>query len=361
MRPAHRYFIGQVTVGGMKEGPLDKIPLQYHKFSKVFSEEASHEFPPTRVWDHAIELKPNAPTTLPGKIYPLSQAELQELQKFVQEHLKRGTIRPSKSPYAASFFFIKKKDGKLRPVQDYRPINQWTIKNKYPLPLIPQLIDRLRGCTLFTKFDIRWGYNNVHIKDGDQWKATFITNQGLFEPTVMFFGLTNSPATFQTMMNTIFADEMAQGWLMIYMDDMAIHMGQQQGESETQHRQRHRQLVSKVLLVLQYHNLFLKHEKCEFEKSHIDFLGIRVQENQVFMEDSKVDKVANWKPPTDVRGVREFLGFTGYYCQFIKDYSKIARPLLDLTKTTTPWHWDIAQQDTFECLRQCMCSKPILH
>ena len=157
MRPAQQYFIGHVTIGEMKEGSLDKIPLPYHKFSKVFSEEASHEFPPTRVWDHAIELKPNAPNTLPGKIYPLSQVELQELQKFVQEHLKRGTIRPSKSPYAASFFFIKKKDGKLRPVQDYQPINQWTIKNKYPLLLIPQLIDRLRGCSLFTKFDVRWG------------------------------------------------------------------------------------------------------------------------------------------------------------------------------------------------------------
>ena len=127
----------------------------------------------------------------------------------------------------------------MRPVQDYRPINQWTIKNKYPLPLIPQLIDRLRGCTLFAKFDIRWGYNNVRIKNGDQWKAAFITNQGLFEPTVMFFGLTNSPATFQMMMNTIFTDKMVQGWLTIYMDDMAIHMGQRQGESDAQHRQRH--------------------------------------------------------------------------------------------------------------------------
>ena len=176
------------------------------------------------IWDHAIELKPGAPSTLPGKIYLLSQVELQELQKFVDEHLKRGTIQPSKSPYAASFFFIKKKNGKLRPVQDYCPINEWTVKNKYPLPLIPQLIDRLRGCSLYTKFDVRWGYNNVQIKDGDQWKAAFITNQGLFELTVMFFGLTNSPATFQAMMNTIFANEMAQGWLTIYMDDMAIHM-----------------------------------------------------------------------------------------------------------------------------------------
>ena len=123
--------------------PDSKIPKQYQQFTKVFSEEASHEFPPTRVWDHAIELKPGAPSMLPGKIYLLSQVELQELQKFVDEHLKRGTIWPSKSPYAASFFFIKKKNGKLRPVQDYHPINEWTVKNKYPLPLIPQLIDRL--------------------------------------------------------------------------------------------------------------------------------------------------------------------------------------------------------------------------
>ena len=213
---------------------------------------------------------------------------------------------------------------------------------------------------MFTKFDIRWGYNNVRIKDGDQWKATFITNQGLFEPTVMFFGLTNSQATFQTMMNTIFMDEMAQGWLTIYMDDMAIHTGKKHRESDTQHRQRHWQLVSKVLSVLQYHNLFLKPEKCEFEKDHIDFLGIRIQDNRVFMEESKVEKVANWKLPTDVCSIQEFLGFTGYYRQFIKDYSKIARPLLDLTKTTTPWHWGKAQKDAFECLHQCMCSKPVL-
>src|SRR5579863_9305143 len=97
----------------------------------------------------------------------------------------------------ASFFFIKKKDGKLRPVQDYRPVNKWTIQNQYPLPLIPQLVDRLRGCSLYTKFDIQWGYNNVRIKDGDQWKAAFLMNEGLFEPMVMFFGLANSPATFQ--------------------------------------------------------------------------------------------------------------------------------------------------------------------
>ena len=137
-----------------KPAPQSKIPIPYQQFTKVFSKEASHEFPPMQVWDHMIELKLGAPATLPGKIYPLSQVELQELQKFVNKHLKQGTIQLSKSPYAMPFFFIKKKNGKLCPLQDYHLINKWTIKNKYPLPLIPQLIDRLCGCLLYTKFDI---------------------------------------------------------------------------------------------------------------------------------------------------------------------------------------------------------------
>jgi len=160
---------------------------------------------------------------MPGRLLPLNQKEIEEVHKFVQEHLARGMIRESWSPYAANFFFVKKKDGKLRPVQDYRPINKWTMKNRNVSPLIPQVIDRLRGCTLFTKVDVRWGYNNIHIKEGNEWKAAFLTPEGLFEPTVMFFGLTNSPTTFQMMMNTIFRTEVAQGWLSVYMDDIAVH------------------------------------------------------------------------------------------------------------------------------------------
>jgi Reverse transcriptase (RNA-dependent DNA polymerase) len=199
------------------------IPMQYWMYSRVFLEEASHEFPPSRPWDHVIELKPGAPAVLPSKLIPLSKVEQIELQSFVKEHTARGTIRPSKSPYKSRFFYIKKKDGKLRPVQDYQLVNQWTIRNTYPLPLIPKLIDQLSGCSLYTKFDIQWGYNNVQIREGDEWKAAFITNEGLFELTVMFFGLTNSLATFQTMMNSIFADNITERWLTVYMDDMAIH------------------------------------------------------------------------------------------------------------------------------------------
>jgi hypothetical protein len=161
------------------------------------------------------------------------------MQKFVEEHLWQGTIWESWSPYVANFFFIKKKDRKLHPVQNYRPINKWTKKNRNVSPLIPQTIDRLSGCTLFTKFDVRWGYNNIHIKDGDKWKAAFLTPEGLFEPMVMFFGLTNLPATFQMIMNTIFRKEVSQGWLLVYMDDIAIHTKRRAGETEEQHQQRH--------------------------------------------------------------------------------------------------------------------------
>jgi hypothetical protein len=221
-----------------------KIPEQYHRFWKVFSDLQSQRFPPSRPWDHAIKLKPGAPASLPGKVYPAPPKEREFWSNFTQEALKKGYIRIGEGPYVTPTFTIPKKNGKLRPVQDYQRLNEWTIRNHYPLPLIPQLIDRMRGCTLFTKFDIRWGYNNVQIKDGDQWKAAFLTHDGLFEPMVMYFGLTNSPATFQTMMDTIFGKEMRENWLTIYMDDMGIHTRRLPGESEEQHVSRHRTYVT---------------------------------------------------------------------------------------------------------------------
>ena len=264
----------------------DPLPDKYKRHAHVFGEKESQHFPGPRLWDHAIELKSGAPSTIPGKIYALTQTEQEALTKFVDEHLKKGYIKPSKSPYASPFFFIKKKDGKLRPVQDYRKVNEWTIKNRYPLPLIPELIARVKGAALFTKFDVRWGYNNVRINNGDQWKAAFITNQGLFEPNVMFFGLTNSPATFQTMMNAIFQEELREGWLTIYMDDMLIHTKKDVPL--------HRKLVHCVLDKLQCHDLFLKPEKCLFEQSTMEFLGVVLENGTIRMDPTKIKGVADW-------------------------------------------------------------------
>ena len=150
---------------------------------------------------------------------------------------------------ALPFFFIKKKDGKLRPVQDYRVLNEGTIKNKYPLPLIQELIDKTKQARFFTKLDVRWGYNNIRIQEGDKWKAAFCTNRGLYEPTVMFFGLTNSPATFQALMNSIFADLISAGKVAVYLDDILIF---------TDTLQDHRKIVNEVLKRLADNDLYLR-------------------------------------------------------------------------------------------------------
>ena len=160
----------------------------------MFSEEEAQRFPPSRPWDHAIDFKDGAPDAIDCKVYPMTRVEDDALDEFIDEQLAKGYIRPSISPYASSFFFIKKKDRKLRPVQDYQNINKWTVHNQYPLPLITTLIQELGGAMIYTKLDVRWGYNNVRIKAGDEHKAAFKTRRGLYEPTVMFFGLTNSPA-----------------------------------------------------------------------------------------------------------------------------------------------------------------------
>ena len=226
----------------------EMVPKHYRAFAKVFSEEESERLPDHQPWDHTIDLKEGAPNTMRAKVYPMAINEQEELHKFLEEQLRKGYIVPSKSPMSSPVFFIKKKDGKLRLVQDYRKLNEITVKNRYPLPLASDIINRLRGASYFTKFDVRWGYNNIRIKEGDEWKATFATMEGLFEPRVMFFGMTNSPATFQALMNSVFADLVAKGVVAVYLDDILIF---------TATLEEHCQVVSEVLKRLQQHDLFL--------------------------------------------------------------------------------------------------------
>jgi Reverse transcriptase (RNA-dependent DNA polymerase) len=179
------------------------VPAEYHEYLDIFSEEKAHRFPESRPWDHKIKIKEGfEPKSF--KNYNLTLAEQIKLDKFLKENLEKGYIRPSQSPMASPFFFVSKKDGKLQPCQDYRYLNDWTVKNSYPLPLISEIMDKLKGAKYFTKLDVHWGYNNIQIRKGDEWKAAFKMNKGLFEPTVMFFGMCNSPATFQAMMDNIF-------------------------------------------------------------------------------------------------------------------------------------------------------------
>ena len=156
------------------------------------------------------------------KVYPFNIQERVALDEFLDENLCTGRIRLSKSPMASPFFFVKKKDGSLHLVQDHRKLNESTVKNCYPLPLIQELVDKLKGSRVFSKLDVCWGCNNVRIKEGDEWKAAFHTNRGLFELTVMFFRLTNLLATSQTMMNNILRDLINEGHVTVYFDDILI-------------------------------------------------------------------------------------------------------------------------------------------
>jgi len=319
-------------------------------FESVFAKEDFDILPEHRQWDHAIELIPGSEPKS-SKVYPLSPVEQKELDAFLEENLRTGRIRPSKSPIAAPVFFIKKKDGSLRLVQDYRALNSMTVKNKYPLPLISELMSQLRGARYFTKLDVCWGFNNVRIKPGDEWKAAFQTNRGLFEPLVMFFGMTNSPATFQTMMNDIFRNLIAEGIVVVYLDDILIF---------TKTKEEHKQAVRQVLQVLKENKLFLHPEKCKFCKQQIKYLGLVISENKVSMDPVKVAGVREWPTPENKTDVQAFLGFVNFYRRFIRDFSTKARPLFDLTCSEQVWTWSRKEQAAFKDLKTAVTTAPVL-
>jgi len=342
----------QAEINSQKKSlPMEEqIPKEFHEYLDVFSEEKAARFPEPRSWDHKIEMKD---TFVPKsfKTYNLTPQEQLELDKFLKENLEKGYIRPSQSPMASPFFFVDKKDGKLRPCQDYRYLNEHTIKNAYPLPLITELLDKLKGARRFTKLDVRWGYNNVRIRDGDQWKAAFKTNKGLFEPTVMFFGLCNSPATFQAMMDDIFGDMINDCIIIVYMDDIFLFAPDETTLMEN---------TKRVLQRLRDNDLFLKPTKCEFNKTKVEYLGMIIEEGKVSMDPGKLRGIRDWPIPTTVKQVRGFLGFGNFYRRFIRHFSNLAKPLNDLLKKDQKFEWTNAQQCAFDELKKRFTEEPVL-
>lgn len=332
--------------------PLEEmIPTRYHKYLDVFNEAKSSRLPAHTVYDHAIEIPDNFNPPRP-KAYRMTPDEEVALDKFLKENLDKGYIRPSKSPLVSPFFFVKKKDGKLRPVQDYRVLNSVTTPDRYPLPDASAIIDKLRGKTWFTKFDVRWGYNNVRIREGDEWKAAFICPKGSFEPLVMFFGLTNSPPTFQRMMNEIFRDELEKGDLFIFMDDEGIATS---GSLED-----HERYVEKILKYHHDNDLYLNPKKCLFSTQRMEYLGLIITPDHVAMDPVKIDGVLEWPTPTKVKEVQAFLGFANFYRRFIRGYSQIAQPLFGLTRKNHDWDWDESCEKAFQSLKAAFTTAPVL-
>ena len=202
-----------------------------------------------------------------GKIYPLSREEREEVRKFVKEQLQKGYIRPSKTLQTVLVFFVGKKDGKKWMVQDYKYLNKWTIKNNYLPSFISDVLENIGTKKMFTKIDLRWGYNNVRIKKGDEWKAAFTILEGSFEPTVMFFGLTNSLATFQAMMNELLRDLINTGKVAMFINDIIVGTETEEGHDE---------LVAEVIRRLEENDLYVKLEKCKWKVEKVGCYSTRV-------------------------------------------------------------------------------------
>ena len=243
----------------MHPDPLKFIPSHYHDFADVFSKMSALQLPPSRPFDHAIELEDGA---TPGysPIYSVSEPERNALKEFINDHLTTGIICPSQSPIGSPVLFVKKKDHSLHMVMDYRRLNSATWKDRYPLPRINDLLERLGKASVFTKINLCNAYHLLRIRDGDEWKTAFRTCYGSFEFLVMPFGLTNAPSSFQRFMNTIFGD-LLDMTLVIYLDDLLIFSAS---------RMEHRDHVREVLHRLQKHGLYAKPEKCEWEQDTVE-------------------------------------------------------------------------------------------
>jgi len=204
---------------------------------------------------------------------------------------------------------------------------------------------------VFTKLDLRWGYNNVRIKEGDEWKTAFTTHIRAYKPTVMYFGLTNSPATFQAMMNDLFRDLINQGDTATFIDDILVATDTEEG---------HNKLVEKVLRRLEENNLFVKPEKCKWKVREVEFLGVVISPKGVEMQKEKVEGVLNWPAPRNIKEVQKFLGLANYYRRFIKDFARIAAPLHVLVRKEQKWKWEKEQEEAFEELKAVFTTEPIL-
>jgi Reverse transcriptase (RNA-dependent DNA polymerase)/RNase H-like domain found in reverse transcriptase/Retroviral aspartyl protease len=319
------------------------------EYKDVFPDELLNSLPPVRGIDHRIELEPGqTPPTKPT--YRMSQPEMDELKKQLVELLDKGYVRESKSPYGAPVLFVKKKDGSMRMCVDYRALNKITIKNKYPLPRIDELLDRLLGAKYFSKIDLRSGYWQVRIADDDVAKTAFRTRYGHYEYLVMPFGLTNAPATFMHLMQQIFRPHL-DDFVIVFLDDILIY-------SKT--KEQHQQHLRTVLQILREQQLYAKLNKCEFFKDEISFLGHVINQHGIKMEQSKVDAVMKWPKPNNIHDIRSFLGLAGYYRRFVQDFSMIATPLTLLLHKNKPFEWAAEQQQAFDKLKKAVSTAPIL-
>ncbi|QRW23139.1 Retrotransposable element Tf2 protein [Rhizoctonia solani] len=303
----------QVTIAEEEEAnkrPLEGVPSKYHQYTKVFGEEEFNKLSPHRHYNIGIELMEEGPLNSPlswtrsHDQYNMTDAKSAMLKDWLRDKLKARKIRPSKSSISSPVMFVPKKDGSHCLVVDYCCLNNWTKKNIYLLPRLDDLMAQLWGAKVFTKLDLRWGYNNVQVKEGNEWKTVFCTKYGLYQSLVMTFGLTNAPAAFQHFMNKLFKD-LLDVCVIIYLDNILIYS--KDNISHTQH-------VREVLQRLMENQLFCKASKCTFHITSVEYLGIIVLDKGFSLDKLKIQAVQEWPVPTKVKEVQLFLGFANFLC-----------------------------------------------
>lgn len=324
------------------------IPDAYLSFSDLFTKSNADILPKHTEWDHEIPLEPGSKPPF-GPVFGMSPTELDTLKEYIDDMLKRGFIRKSESPAGSPVIFVKKKDGTLRLCVDYRGLNTITIKNRTPLPLINETLDRVRDAQIYTRLDLRGAYNLIRIKEGEEWKTAFRTRYGLFEYLVMPFGLTNAPATFQTMINDVLRPFL-DVFVVVYLDDILIF-----SNSLVEHEQH----VKKVLKALSQFDLFVKAEKCEWSVTTTEFLGYVLSPQGIHMSDDKLKAIQDWPTPKSKHDVQVFMGFCNFYRRFIEGFSRIAKPMYELTGSV-PWNWTPRCQTAFDVLKQKFAEAPML-
>ncbi|GAU40783.1 hypothetical protein TSUD_26630 [Trifolium subterraneum] len=323
------------------------IPI-VREYLDVFPEEIN-SLPPEREIEFSIDLVPGS-QPISVAPYRMSPLELRELKSQLEELLQKHFIRPSVSPWGAPVLLVKKKDGTMRLCIDYRQLNKVTIKNKYLLPRIDDLLDQLRGAAIFSKIDLRSGYHQIRIRTSDVSKTAFRTRYGHYEFLVMPFGLTNAPAVFMDYMNRIFQPYLDK-FVVIFIDDILIY---------SKDPQEHAEHLRIVLNIPREKQLYAKFSKCEFWLSEVKFLGHVISQGGVSVDPSKVEAVLNWERPRTVSEVRSFLGLGGYYRRFILGFSEIALPLTRLTRKGAAFVWNELCENSFNLLKQKLTSAPVL-
>ncbi|KAJ0801140.1 putative nucleotidyltransferase, Ribonuclease H [Helianthus annuus] len=347
LRKDYVAFLTHIVKKGGKEKKLEDIPI-VRDFPQVFPDDVSG-LPPLREVEFRIDLIPGA-TPVAKSPYRLAPSEMQELASQLQELTDKGFIRPSSSPWGAPVLFVKKKDGTFRMCIDYRELNKLTIKNRYPLPRIDDLLDQLQGATCFSKIDLRSGYHQLRVREDDIPRTAFRTRYGHYEFMVMPFGLTNAPAVFMDLMNRVCKPYLDR-FVIVFIDDILIY-----SKTKSDH-ERHLRLI---LTLLNTEKLYAKFSKCEFWLKEVQFLGHVVNDKGIHVDPVKIKAVQEWQAPRTPTEVRSFLGLAGYYRRFIANFSRIALPLTALTHKGKPFDWGPKQEEAFQTLKLKLCDAPIL-